>query len=331
MQLNWTSLFSVPRGMAAIVLLFVLFAVPGQASAQTCQFSITDFDFGSIDPTANTSIVGSGSLTINCTGTAGAGVLVCANFGAGTSGADSNGAVRQLSSGINFMNFNLYGNAAATNIWGSYVSGWSGNAPPDINLTIGSNGKASKSRAIYAKIPAGQQTTPRGTYTSSFTGADVQIYYAYSTVASSCSTLTSGRQAPATFNVQATVISRCTVMAGELNFGSVGLINTNIDATNTISIACTAGAPSSIGLNNGISGATSPSQRHMSSAQGSIVYGIYANSGRSIVWGDVNNGQAQGGTGTGLTQNFKAFGRVPPQTSPPPGSYADTIVVTVTY
>ncbi|WP_456749194.1 spore coat protein U domain-containing protein [Bradyrhizobium sp. USDA 4341] len=37
------------------------------------------------------------------------------------------------------------------------------------------------------------------------------------------------------------------------------------------------------------------------------------------------------GTGTALNQNISVYGRVPPQTSPPPGAYADTIVVTVTF
>ncbi|MCW3725648.1 MULTISPECIES: spore coat protein U domain-containing protein [Pseudomonadota] len=32
-----------------------------------------------------------------------------------------------------------------------------------------------------------------------------------------------------------------------------------------------------------------------------------------------------------MNQNVSVYGRVPPQTSPPAGSYADTIVVTVTF
>ncbi|WP_280527698.1 spore coat protein U domain-containing protein [Ciceribacter thiooxidans] len=37
------------------------------------------------------------------------------------------------------------------------------------------------------------------------------------------------------------------------------------------------------------------------------------------------------GTGTGLTENVSVYGRVPAQSTPAPGTYTDTIVVTVTY
>ncbi len=37
------------------------------------------------------------------------------------------------------------------------------------------------------------------------------------------------------------------------------------------------------------------------------------------------------GTGSGAAQNFTVFGRVPSQTTPPPATYSDTIVTTVTY
>jgi spore coat protein U domain-containing protein, fimbrial subunit CupE1/2/3/6 len=36
-------------------------------------------------------------------------------------------------------------------------------------------------------------------------------------------------------------------------------------------------------------------------------------------------------TGNGASQNYTVYGRVWTQTTPEPGSYADTITVTVTY
>lgn len=35
--------------------------------------------------------------------------------------------------------------------------------------------------------------------------------------------------------------------------------------------------------------------------------------------------------GSGVAQTFTVHGRVPPQNTPPPGNYSDTVVVTVTY
>ena len=37
------------------------------------------------------------------------------------------------------------------------------------------------------------------------------------------------------------------------------------------------------------------------------------------------------GTGTGLAQSATVYGRIPPQATPSPGTYNDTIVVTLTY
>jgi outer membrane usher protein len=36
-------------------------------------------------------------------------------------------------------------------------------------------------------------------------------------------------------------------------------------------------------------------------------------------------------TGNGASQPFTVYGRVPPQTTPTPGAYSDTVTVTVTY
>ena len=36
-------------------------------------------------------------------------------------------------------------------------------------------------------------------------------------------------------------------------------------------------------------------------------------------------------TGNGALQSYTIYGRVPPQTTPKPGTYADTITLTVTY
>jgi spore coat protein U-like protein len=43
------------------------------------------------------------------------------------------------------------------------------------------------------------------------------------------------------------------------------------------------------------------------------------------------NGLLAAGTGSRLAQNLTVYGRVPAQTTPPDGSYSDTVVLTVTY
>jgi spore coat protein U-like protein len=67
------------------------------------------------------------------------------------------------------------------------------------------------------------------------------------------------------------------------------------------------------------------------STSNTTTYSVYRNSGHSQVWGNTTGTDTQSGTGTGSSQSLTVYGRVPSQTTPPPGIYTDTIVVTVTY
>lgn len=63
-----------------------------------------------------------------------------------------------------------------------------------------------------------------------------------------------------------------------------------------------------------------------------VTYGLYQDGARTLPWGSgAVPGEAVPGTATGLAQNLVVYGRVAPQTTPSPGAYTDTVVVTVTY
>ena len=47
--------------------------------------------------------------------------------------------------------------------------------------------------------------------------------------------------------------------------------------------------------------------------------------------GLIADGLATTDAGTGVSRAVTVHGRVPPQPTPPPGAYSDTVVVTVTY
>jgi spore coat protein U-like protein len=68
----------------------------------------------------------------------------------------------------------------------------------------------------------------------------------------------------------------------------------------------------------------------MKKASGSemITYGLYTDTG--VLWGD-SGGERVSATGTGTAQSISVIGKVPPQDTPPPGLYKDTVVVTITY
>jgi spore coat protein U-like protein len=71
----------------------------------------------------------------------------------------------------------------------------------------------------------------------------------------------------------------------------------------------------------------------MTSGANTLNYNLYTSSGYGTVWGDGTSSTAAiTGTGTGSAQSTSVYGRIGSgQTSVPPGSYADTVSVTVTY
>lgn len=62
-----------------------------------------------------------------------------------------------------------------------------------------------------------------------------------------------------------------------------------------------------------------------------VNYNLYREAGRLTNWGNTVGTDTVGGTGTGLIVNSTVYGRVPVQTAQAPGTYTDTITVTVTY
>jgi spore coat protein U-like protein len=135
-----------------------------------------------------------------------------------------------------------------------------------------------------------------------------------------------------TFAVQATVTATCTInSASTLNFGSVGVLAANVDQSSTIQVTCTNTTPYNIGLDAGTGTGASVATRKLSSGGATINYTLYTSNAYSTVWGNTVNTDTVAGTGNGSAQSYTVFGRIPPQTSPAPGSYTDTITVTVTY
>ncbi|PPE74469.1 spore coat protein U [Solimonas fluminis] len=138
------------------------------------------------------------------------------------------------------------------------------------------------------------------------------------------------------FQAQITIQNTCalTTAPTNLNFGPQGVLVANVDTTSTIKVTCTTGADFDLGLDAGAneSAANNVNTRRMTDGSSHYVsYNMYSDSGRNTVWGEAVDTNTVGSTGTGTEQSFTVYGRVPAQTTPPAGSYADTVVVTVTY
>lgn len=135
--------------------------------------------------------------------------------------------------------------------------------------------------------------------------------------------------------VQATVIATCSVSAGTLNFGNYNVLTaTPTDSTATVSVICTSGVPYVVSLNQGAGSGATVANRLMTSSGNTLSYGIYtANTYASNqIWGDGTSGTVtQSNTGSGISQPFTAYGRIPAQQNVPTGTYTDSVTVTVTF
>jgi len=148
--------------------------------------------------------------------------------------------------------------------------------------------------------------------------------------------LLAGREAGAStatgsFNVQVTIASTCVVTgATALNFGTQGVLAAAVNQTSTITVTCTNTTPYNIGLNQGVNGST-VTARQMSSGSAPINYSLFSNSGMTTNWGQTVGTDTVAGTGNGSGQAYTVYGQIPAQSTPAPGTYTDTITVTVTY
>jgi spore coat protein U-like protein len=116
-----------------------------------------------------------------------------------------------------------------------------------------------------------------------------------------------------------------------INFGTVGVINSDHDQTSTLKVQCTNGTAYDIELNKGTTAGGSIAQRKLISGAETINYNLYTDPLRSAVWGETAPTDTVSGTGNGAEQTYSIYGRVSAQTTPTPNTYTDTVTVTVTY
>lgn len=299
------------------------------AAAQSCSYSVSNVAFSTVNLLSGNEINATATIQANCTNTLtlGLSARICFNIGTGAGG--SSGNVRTMANGSNLLQYQLYQDAGRTVPWG-HVNNTALGQPATMDITLLPLSSASFTKTIYAKILGNQQTRLGGSYTSLFSGGAARFNVAsYITPVPACTAVTGNAVNP-TFSVSAFVDRTCNVSAQDLNFGSRGVLSTNTDAASQLSVNCTTGLPYAVGLSGG-TGNLPPTARRMTRTGGQyITYGLYQDAARSTAWGSAT-GATLGGTGSGVAQTINVYGRVPPQTTPSPGVYSDTVAVTVTY
>ena len=297
------------------------------AAPLDCSFEMSRINFGVINILSGNDEHSSGTLDISCTGIPFQKVTICPNIGTGNGNTNAYDPRQMKKWGNNALklNFNIFwpsGNA----IWGSLLWGFPP-TPPIFHLQLDAMGRVAAQYSVPATIFGGQYTAQPGVYYSNF-GRNHVLFQYKSGQHGDCAT-PDGQEKPR-FRVRVRVDEVCEVSATDLDFGAVGNLNANVDATATITVRCTNGTPYKIRINGGQAGASNPANRKMTDGTHEITYGIYRDAARTQGWGGRNSNDVNA-TGTGYSQTYTAYGRVPPQPTPPPGTYTDTLVVSVVY
>lgn len=138
------------------------------------------------------------------------------------------------------------------------------------------------------------------------------------------------------FQVSATVVSACSVSATTLNFGSAidpTAAALPLDASTTMTVLCTATTPYSVALNAGANagGASNFTARQIKNGTHTLGYQLYLDGTRATVWGDGTASSTLPGVGIGSNQTLTIYGRLPSLTGAAPGTYTDTVTVTISY
>jgi spore coat protein U-like protein len=213
-------------------------------------------------------------------------------LGPGTGSGASETVRKMTGPGGAELSYEVFQDAARTVNWGN-------------TTTTERTGSGNTTVTFYGLITAGQSVVP-GTYTDTL------------------STDTTS------FTVTATIANNCSVSATNLAFGNYS--GALIRSTSTVSVTCTNTTPYNVGLNAGLATGATVSNRSMTGPAPALLhYQLFSDSGYTINWGNTVGTDTVAGTGNGATQPLTVFGQLPAGQLAKPGSYTDTIIVSVTY
>ena len=207
-------------------------------------------------------------------------------------------------------------------------------------VTLASNNILSYS--VNVKVPARTGSLiayPQGTYTTT-----VQLFWDMDILAALClGDVISWSSGNVTLTANFVVPTLCqlnstsTVDFGNIN--DIGITKRDYTTQGAVNTTCNSGTPYSIYLGDGNNRISGGFRRMANSNNEFIPYQLYKDSNYSSVWdatgGVASIGGAGGvsGTGSGNAQTTTVYGKIPQGTTiaSRPGSYSDSVVVTVTY
>ncbi len=309
------------------------------ADTGSCTGSASNIAFGSLTISSLSGATATGTTSESCPGGHTHGInpwAYCNSIGAGSNSVSASN--RTMTSGSNAISYNLYTDSAYSNPY-TYL----GNTV--YTYTYNNTSGSVATSTIYAKILSLPAGIPPGTYTDSYTTASQALNNpdgnpsTYS-VSETCTGINGANwYNTLAFTVSVTLQASCTVSVSALAFGTVSApITAAVASTATITALCTSTTPYAIGLDNGQN--VTGSQRRMIAGAGQYVsYGLYTDAAHTQPWSSASSasactngtGTCALGTGTGASQTITVYGQVPTQTTPVAGTYADSVIVTLTY
>lgn len=315
----------------SVLCLFVatLFCGGDQARAASCTSNAFTMVFSPLDILSGGVLDSSATFGVNCVLLGVTSGSIGVSCGAGMSCTSNVRYMVNTANSSYKLRFELYADSGHTSVVqaggiASPAGSYTGSAAP---VTYAAYGTANFT--AYGRIAAGQQTVPPGTYV--WTGNnDPVVQFCSSSFLGACiiwAVDTPGSVTTATVTIPAF----CSVGASStVAFPTQGILSGAVDATGTVRVTCTNTTSYSIALSTGsnASGAVRR-MKHVSAAE-YVTYELYTNTGRSTVWSSSGGGLVAA-TGAGSEQSFTVYGRVPAQSTPKPGNYADTVAITVTY
>lgn len=147
--------------------------------------------------------------------------------------------------------------------------------------------------------------------------------------AAACSAPGAASTATSTFQVTATMQATCKVAVTSLAFGTYH--GTQNDVTASVSATCTSTTPYTISVDAGLHSAGSYQWNMTGPASQLLGYRLYRDAARTLLWGSTAGTDTVAGTGNSGTQTITIYGRIPALQFPTPGSFLDTVVVSLTY
>jgi spore coat protein U-like protein len=139
------------------------------------------------------------------------------------------------------------------------------------------------------------------------------------------------------FTVTSTLLATCSATATTLAFGTYTPGTGALTGNGTVTVKCTKNSPYTVALNRGTTAGGTVAQRLMASGANTLQYNLFTSAAFTTVFGDgTGTSKTEAGTGAGIATAtaFTVFGQLPDNAinqTAVPGSYSDTITVTISY